>query len=76
VRRVVGRFAAAVVVAGVRCYQLAVRPLLPAVCRFTPSCSEYMIEAVRKYGPVRGVGKGLARVARCNPWNLGGYDPP
>jgi putative membrane protein insertion efficiency factor len=63
-------------IAGVRCYQIVLRPLLPAVCRFTPSCSEYFIEAVRKYGPFRGGWRGVCRIARCHPWHPGGHDPP
>lgn len=65
-----------VLVAGVRLYQVLLRPLLPPLCRFHPSCSEYFIEAVNKYGPVRGACKGAWRICRCNPWNRGGYDPP
>ncbi len=65
------------VVAPVRLYQFLVRPLLPAgVCRFDPSCSDYFILAVRKYGPVRGVLKGGWRVCRCNPLGGHGHDPP
>jgi putative membrane protein insertion efficiency factor len=60
----------------VRCYQLLLRPVLPAVCRFYPSCSEYFILAVRKYGPFRGAWKGLCRIGRCHPWHPGGWDPP
>ena len=60
----------------VRFYQLCIGPLLPKVCRFSPSCSEYFILAVRKYVPVRGARRGLGRICRCNPWNAGGYDPP
>lgn len=60
----------------VKCYRLALRPLLPPACRFEPSCSEYMILAVRKYGPICGACKGVLRVMRCHPWNEGGYDPP
>lgn len=67
---------AAFLVAAVRCYQYGVRPLLPALCRFEPSCSEYFIQAVEKYGPLRGACKGAWRVCRCNPWGGGGYDPP
>lgn len=63
-------------ITGVRFYQIAFRPLLPAVCRFTPSCSEYFILAVRKYGPFRGAWKGVCRIGRCHPWHPGGYDPP
>jgi putative membrane protein insertion efficiency factor len=67
---------AGVIVLGVRAYQYCLRPVLPAVCRFQPSCSEYMILAVRKYGPVRGAWRGVCRIARCHPWHPGGYDPP
>jgi putative membrane protein insertion efficiency factor len=68
--------ASAFLIAGVRCYQVLLRPILPAMCRFHPSCSEYMILAVRKHGPVRGACKGMWRLCRCNPWSAGGYDPP
>ena len=64
----------------VRMYQIAISPLIKwtmgDVCRFYPSCSQYFIEAVRKYGPIRGALKGIWRVIRCNPWCKGGYDPP
>ena len=63
-------------IGGVRLYQVGLRPILPAMCRFHPSCSEYFIEAVRKYGPLRGACKGAYRICRCNPWGRGGYDPP
>lgn len=59
----------------VRAYQLLLSPLLPRTCRFTPSCSEYMIQAITAYGVVRGVGKGLWRLLRCQPFGKGGYDP-
>jgi putative membrane protein insertion efficiency factor len=60
----------------VRCYQIVLAPLLPNVCRFHPSCSEYFILAVRKHGPIRGACKGVGRICRCHPWHPGGYDPP
>ena len=60
----------------VLCYKKCVSPFLPHMCRFEPTCSIYMIEAIRKYGVIRGVLKGLWRICRCNPWNPGGYDPP
>jgi uncharacterized protein len=66
----------AFLIGGVRFYQVCLRPLLPAVCRFQPSCSEYMIQAVTKYGPVRGGWRGVCRICRCHPWHPGGYDPP
>ncbi|MCE9533466.1 MAG: membrane protein insertion efficiency factor YidD [Planctomycetes bacterium] len=65
-----------VIVLLVKIYRLIVRPLLPPLCRFQPSCSEYMILAVHKYGPFRGACKGVCRICRCHPWHPGGYDPP
>jgi putative membrane protein insertion efficiency factor len=65
-----------VIILLVKIYRMILRPLLPPACRFEPNCSEYMILAVRKYGPFRGVYKGARRVLRCHPWNPGGYDPP
>jgi len=57
-------------------YQACVRPVFPSVCRFYPTCSEYFVEAVHKYGPVRGAWKGVSRICRCHPWSQGGFDPP
>ncbi len=57
-------------------YKKCISPFLPHMCRFEPSCSTYMIEAIKKYGPIRGTFKGIWRICRCNPWNPGGYDPP
>ena len=59
----------------VRGYQLFISPLLPRTCRFYPSCSEYMLQAITEYGVLRGVGKGLRRLLRCQPFCPGGYDP-
>lgn len=61
---------------GVLFYRMALRPLLPPLCRFEPSCSEYFLQAIHKHGPICGAGKGIWRICRCNPWNRGGYDPP
>ncbi|MFO7917701.1 MAG: membrane protein insertion efficiency factor YidD [Anaerolineae bacterium] len=58
-----------------RFYQRAISPTLPPSCRFQPTCSEYMIQAVQKYGVLRGVSMGLKRLARCHPFHEGGYDP-
>ncbi len=60
----------------VRFYQWVIGPLLPKVCRYHPSCSEYFILAVKKDGPCKGCAKGLWRICRCGPWTPGGYDPP
>lgn len=62
-------------IAALRFYKRWISPLLPSACRFHPTCSEYMIEAVQKYGVVRGVGMGLWRLARCQPFCQGGFDP-
>jgi uncharacterized protein len=62
-------------IAFVRVYQGAVSPYLPNACRYTPTCSQYMIEAVQKYGAVRGGWLGLKRIARCHPWGGHGHDP-
>ena len=71
-----GRAGAAVVIAAVRAYQVFLSPLFGAHCRFQPTCSQYCIEAVHRYGVVRGGLKSLRRIARCHPWHSGGYDPP
>jgi putative membrane protein insertion efficiency factor len=73
---IVRSFFVYVVIFPVRSYQVILRPLLPSVCRFYPSCSEYFIEAVQKHGPIRGTWKGVGRICRCHPWNEGGFDPP
>jgi uncharacterized protein len=59
-----------------RVYQLTLSPLLGQRCRYWPTCSNYFIEAVRKYGAVRGSVRGVLRICRCHPWHPGGYDPP
>ena len=64
-----------VILLGLRGYKRLISPLLPSACRFHPTCSEYMIEAVEKYGAARGVWLGLRRLARCHPLNPGGLDP-
>ena len=60
----------------VRGYQLLLRPLLPAACRFQPSCSEYERAALSDHGVIRGGWLTLRRLARCHPFHPGGYDPP
>ena len=60
----------------VRLYQIFLSPLLGRHCRFHPTCSNYFIQAVQKYGPLSGSLRGLWRICRCNPFNPGGEDPP
>ncbi|MDO4481605.1 MAG: membrane protein insertion efficiency factor YidD [Bacillota bacterium] len=59
----------------VRGYQIFISPLLPKTCRFYPTCSEYFIQAVRKYGALKGTWLGIKRILKCHPFNPGGYDP-
>jgi putative membrane protein insertion efficiency factor len=59
----------------IRGYQKFISPALPPSCRFTPSCSQYALEAVAKYGAVRGTWLAARRLVRCHPFNPGGYDP-
>ena len=58
-----------------RAYQLLISPLLPPSCRYTPTCSVYTIEAVKRYGALRGSYMGARRLLRCHPFHSGGYDP-
>jgi putative membrane protein insertion efficiency factor len=67
---------AELLVAAVRVYQLTLSPLLGPCCRFEPSCSNYFILAVRKYGAISGSVRGVGRILRCHPLHPGGYDPP
>lgn len=59
----------------VRIYQRFISPLTPPSCRFTPTCSQYAIEALRKYGPLKGLWLAVKRLLRCHPWGGSGYDP-
>ncbi len=61
--------------AALRCYQWAIRPLIPGSCRFEPGCSDYAVQAVRTHGAGRGSLLAARRVLRCNPFCDGGYDP-
>ncbi|MGL4347032.1 MAG: membrane protein insertion efficiency factor YidD [Chitinophagaceae bacterium] len=60
----------------IRLYQVFLSPLLGIhKCRFTPSCSEYSIQAIKKYGIIEGIWLGIKRISRCHPWGGSGYDP-
>ena len=63
------------IVAILRFYKLMVSPFLPSACRYYPSCSEYMRQAVEKHGVSRGLWMGAKRLARCHPFHAGGLDP-
>jgi uncharacterized protein len=64
-----------VVIVLLKGYKRFLSPLLPSACRYYPTCSEYMAEAVHKHGAIRGVWMGLLRLGRCHPFHEGGYDP-
>lgn len=59
----------------IRGYQRCISPLLPRACRFYPSCSEYLLQAVEKHGVTRGISMGLIRLCKCHPFHPGGHDP-
>lgn len=63
------------ILAAIAFYQFALRPLLPSSCIYTPGCSAYFIEAVRRHGPISGSVLGMKRLCRCHPWGRGGIDP-
>lgn len=59
----------------IRFYQRCISPMTPPACRFTPSCSQYAVEAIEKHGPLKGFWLAIKRICRCNPWGGSGYDP-
>ena len=59
----------------VRFYQIAISPLKPPTCRFTPTCSSYALEALKQYGLFKGGMLAIRRIMRCHPWGGSGYDP-
>lgn len=73
--RQVARAAQAAVLLLLRLYQLLLSPLLGNRCRFHPSCSRYCMDAVKRFGVIRGVGLGLVRLCKCHPFHPGGVDP-
>ena len=69
------QFLIRLLIAPIRFYQHFISPLTPPSCRFTPTCSEYAVEALRKYGPFKGGWLALRRLLSCHPWGGHGYDP-
>jgi putative membrane protein insertion efficiency factor len=59
----------------IRVYQYTISPLLPPSCRYTPSCSAYGVEAIKKHGAFKGGWLTIKRISRCHPWGGSGYDP-
>ena len=73
--RYISKAIAAVMIGFIKLYQWTLSPLIGRSCRYTPSCSNYGIEAIRKHGPFKGGWLTLKRVLSCNPWGGSGYDP-
>jgi putative membrane protein insertion efficiency factor len=63
------------VVAILKGYKFLISPVLPSACRFHPTCSAYMMDAVEKHGAARGIALGVRRILRCHPFHAGGFDP-
>ncbi|AFH50481.1 Hypothetical protein IALB_2778 [Ignavibacterium album JCM 16511] len=59
----------------IKIYQIFISPLFPSSCRYTPTCSQYTLEALKKYGLLKGLWLGIKRISRCHPWGGSGYDP-
>ena len=73
--KAIGRFVGWLLILPIRFYQRFISPLTPPVCRFTPTCSQYAVEAIRKHGPLKGLWLAVKRIARCRPGGGSGYDP-
>lgn len=67
--------AVAVLCLPIHFYRLCISPMFPPSCRYTPTCSQYAIEALRRHGPVKGLWMAVKRICRCHPWGGSGYDP-
>ncbi len=65
-----------ILIKSIRFYQRYISPLHRPSCRFYPTCSNYSIEAIKKFGPLQGGIMSIYRILRCGPWTAGGYDPP
>ena len=71
----IGNFLKRMMIMAIRCYQKFISPMLLPRCIYSPTCSQYMLEAVTKYGAIKGGWLGIKRICRCHPFHEGGYDP-
>jgi uncharacterized protein len=69
------RLATRILVFLVLLYRVTLRPVMGGQCRYHPTCSQYMLDAIEKHGPWRGAWRGVKRIGRCHPWGGFGYDP-
>lgn len=75
IQKMLSRFFSFLFLGIVRFYQYFISPMFPPRCRYTPTCSAYMVESIKKHGAFKGGWKGLKRIGRCHPWGGSGYDP-
>ncbi|MDY6327259.1 MAG: membrane protein insertion efficiency factor YidD [Bacteroidales bacterium] len=75
IAKAVSHVVSSILIGLIRLYQVTLSPLIGRACRYTPTCSNYGIEAIRKHGPVKGTFLTIKRVLSCNPWGGSGYDP-
>ena len=73
--RKIRQFLVVILITPIRFYRTCISPLTPPSCRFTPTCSQYAIEAIQKHGPFKGLYLAVRRILRCHPWGGSGYDP-
>ena len=73
--KLIGKVIKRIMILLIRFYQKFISPIFPSTCRYTPTCSTYFIQALEKYGVIKGSYLGIKRILRCNPWHKGGYDP-
>ena len=69
------KFLGSILIIPIKVYQILISPLLGPSCRFTPTCSQYAVEAIQKYGPIKGSWLAFKRIIRCHPWGGCGHDP-
>lgn len=75
IMKIISNILKRIIILIIRIYQKVISPLFPPTCRFYPTCSTYFIQALEKYGPIKGSYLGIKRILRCHPGNPGGYDP-
>lgn len=73
--QLINRFLSSVLLGIIKIYQVLISPLLGSNCRFTPTCSRYGVEAIKKHGPFKGFWLTVKRIGRCHPWGRHGHDP-
>lgn len=74
-KKIIHRIASRILIGLIHFYQGAISPLTPPSCRYTPTCSQYALEAIKKYGALKGGWLALKRILRCHPWGGSGFDP-